>query len=149
MLANAVRPPIIILLTNGADECERTRILGLRRLVVNLGAGFAASIGGILASINFHWVFISDGIAALVVMVILIVFSKCLGNQNAASSQVEKKDTHKIAQVRKHDIKKFIFLSLLVFAVELVFIQLNVTYPIYLKDIYHLSIRTDQVRILL
>ena len=124
--ANMFRPAFILVLAGGENTGSLESIAALRRVAINLGMSIGAGICGFLASVNFSFVFIFNGISTFIAFLIL------LGIKDLPQSQNENNTTS--ISANSHPQTIFYFMMLLMFLVLLVFNQSNVTYPIFLKN---------------
>lgn len=115
---------------------NRTRSYSLNRLAVNLGWALGASLGGLIASVNYELLFWVDGATNMCAGLLLLWFLKP-GQQGAKRDTAAKTPAAKSAY-RDRGYLWFIFLSTL-FAV--CFFQLFTTVPNYFRDKLHLSER--------
>ncbi len=138
--SESVRPANGVAVAQFTETELHTRAFGLQRMAVNLGFSIGPAVGGVLANIDYVWLFVADGITTGFGAIILLWhfgFRKYAKNQDAAAKQ-------KLAEenvVRGSPLKDFrfvLFLSLML-AVSLVFFQFHATYPKYLEDHYLLS----------
>ncbi len=138
--SESVRPANGVAVAQFTDPELHTRAFGLQRMAVNLGFSVGPAIGGVLANIDYVWLFFADGITTGLGALILLWhfgFRKYAKNQDAAAKQ-------KIAEeniVEGSPLKdvQFVLFLLLMLAVCLVFFQFLATYPKYLEDHYQLS----------
>jgi predicted MFS family arabinose efflux permease len=114
---------------------NRTRSYSLNRLAINLGWAFGGTLGGIIASFNYHLLFWIDGftniIAAIMLYYLLKPADQIAKEINPAESSWDKNSPLK-------DKKFRIFIGLVILY-ALCFYQLYSTIPVYYKNIYHLS----------
>lgn len=107
-----------------------TKGFALNRLATNLGITIGPVLGGILATINYSYLFWVDGLTCIVAGVLFCTFFK---TSRPISENISKAHTHV-----KSPWRDFYFLKILglVFLIGLVFVQLFTTFPLYLKDLY-------------
>ncbi|HEY2349525.1 MAG TPA: MFS transporter [Puia sp.] len=114
---------------------NRTRSYSLNRLAINLGWAFGGTLGGIIASFNYHLLFWIDGftniIAAIMLYYLLKPADQAKKEHNEGNSSVKK-----TSPLKDKKFRTFIALAILY---ALCFYQLYSTIPVYYKDIYHLS----------
>ena len=114
---------------------NRTRSYSLNRLAINLGWAFGGTLGGIIASFNYHLLFWIDGltniIAAVMLYYLLEPSDKSVRETVSAIQPLEKTSPLK-------DKKFTIFIGLAILY-ALCFYQLYSTIPVYYKDSYHMS----------
>lgn len=74
-VAEAFRPANITAVATYSKPENITRSYSLNRLAINLGWAVGAGLGGLVAAINYHWLFFLDGgtniIAGLLILVLL------------------------------------------------------------------------------
>src|SRR3990167_11088784 len=137
---SAFRPAIMLLLTQLVDNKERTKVFGLRRVFINLGVSVGAVLGGLLATVNFKLVFIYN--AVLCVVASLFLF-KNLVNFTFSIAHDEKRyiSQNKEVSLLTHDLgKKYYWIMCLIMLLNVfIFVQLNATYPLYLKSHYGMN----------
>lgn len=138
--SESVRPANNVAVAQFTDPDLHTRAFGLQRMAVNLGFSFGPAIGGVLANIDFVWLFVADGITTGFGAAILLWhfgFRKYAKDQKAAAKQKQAEEN----AVQGSPLKDmhFVFFLLLMLAVGLVFFQFHATYPKYLEDHYSLS----------
>ena len=63
MVVSSVRPANGVAIAQFSDPSLQTRAFGLQRMAGNLGFSIGPAIGGVLAEIDFVWLFIVDGIS--------------------------------------------------------------------------------------
>ncbi len=133
VVAEAFRPANA---TAMADVCPpeiRARGFALNRLAVNVGVTIGPAIGGILATINYLYLFWIDGISCIFAAVLLWHFFH--GFKSDYKKEELKKEKSEISVWRD-----YIFLALmgLLFIMGIAFFQLFNTWPLYLKNSYNL-----------
>jgi predicted MFS family arabinose efflux permease len=116
---------------------NRTRSYSLNRLSINLGWAVGASVGGILASIDYELLFWVDGFTNLTAAVLLAYFLKPSG-----TPRVKTEPTVQVtpAQSAYRD-KIYLWFILLVVLFAFCFFQLFTTIPKYFRDNLHLGER--------
>lgn len=136
-LGEAFRPANATAIAAYSNESNRTRCYSLNRLAVNLGWAIGPAVGGILAGINYAWLFWVDGITCIFASImLLIVFSPRQHLQR--SKPVARAD--KAARVRSvyHD-KRYLEGMFLVLLISICFLQLFSIVPVYFKEVLHLN----------
>lgn len=66
------RPANSAAIAHYADDANRTRSYSLNRLAVNLGWAVGGGLGGVLASVDYHWLFWVDGSTNILAAVLLL-----------------------------------------------------------------------------
>jgi predicted MFS family arabinose efflux permease len=114
---------------------NRTRSYSLNRLAINLGWALGGTLGGIIASFNYHLLFWIDGftniMAATMLYYLLKPVDPALKETASALHPAEK-----TSPLKDKKFKLFICLAILY---ALCFYQLYSTIPVYYKDVYHMS----------
>jgi predicted MFS family arabinose efflux permease len=114
---------------------NRTRSYSLNRLAINLGWAFGGTLGGIIASFNYHLLFWIDGITNIVAALMLYYLLNP-ADQVTRESVSGDKSSGKTSPLKDKKFKIFIGLAILY---ALCFYQLYSTIPVYYKDEYHIS----------
>lgn len=111
---------------------NRTRSYSLNRLAINLGWAVGASLGGLIAAINYELLFWVDGCTNLTAAVLLFVFLKPARIIPASEEKhVEEAVPVNQSAYRDKTYMLFIFLSTLF---GLCFFQMFTTIPKYFRD---------------
>jgi MFS family permease len=109
---------------------------GLLRVAVNLSATIGPILGGLLASISYLFLFLSDAVSSLITAGIVLLV---IPETKPPLLDHEKHQTVIETIIGYKDVLKdtvyllFLFISALT---VLVYIQLNTTLPVFLKDMY-------------
>jgi predicted MFS family arabinose efflux permease len=114
---------------------NRTRSYSLNRLAINLGWAVGGTLGGFIASFDYHLLFWIDGFTNIIAAVMLFYLLK-------PAEQVEKVMAMVIKPPEKKSPlkdRKFAIFTVLVVLYGLCFYQLYSTIPVYYKDVYHMS----------
>jgi predicted MFS family arabinose efflux permease len=114
---------------------NRTRSFSLNRLAINLGWAIGGTLGGLIASFNYHLLFWIDGFTNIIAAIMLYKLLKpAVPPVKERSAQIHS--VEKTSPVKDKKFRIFIGLSIL-FAI--CFFQLFSTIPVYYKDVYHMS----------
>jgi predicted MFS family arabinose efflux permease len=127
MINEAFRPAGMTAIGAFSNAETRTRSSSLVRLSVNLGWAIGASIGGLIASYNYQYLFWVDGWTNLFAAFIVLFFLK---NRPIVKELPKTQTTLFVSAYKDKAYMIFIFLSLL-FAI--CFFQVFTTLPLYLK----------------
>ena len=127
MINEAFRPAGMTAIGAFSNAETRTRSSSLVRLSVNLGWAIGASIGGLIASYNYQYLFWVDGWTNLFAAFIVLFFLK---NRPIVKELPKTQTTLFVSAYNDKAYMIFIFLSLL-FAI--CFFQVFTTLPLYLK----------------
>jgi predicted MFS family arabinose efflux permease len=112
----------------------RTRSYSLNRLAINLGWAVGGTLGGFIASFNYHLLFWIDGFTNIIAACMLYYLLKPTRVQKDKSQ--DAKITKAISPLKD---KKFSIFSILVILYGVCFYQLYSTIPVYYKDVYKMS----------
>jgi len=140
LFTESVRPANMVAVSQFTSPELTTRAFGLQRMAVNLGFSIGPAVGGILATFNYHWLFLVDGITTGLAGLTLLWyfgFQKYVKNDAAAEKQKAAEQVSTGASPLG-DGRYFCFLALLLL-VALVFFQFHATYPKFLADHYLLT----------
>lgn len=141
LFADGVRPASGVAIAQFTEPSLQTRAFGLQRMACNLGLAIGPAIGGVLAEIDYKWLFIVDGITTGVGAAFLLWFfgfRKYAKGDTAAEKQknAEQHECSGGSPLLDRHFLCFLFLMLLV---AVVFFQFHTTYPKYLQDEYALT----------
>jgi MFS family permease len=110
-----------------------TRSVSLYRLAINLGFSIGPALGGLLAAIDYQWLFWADGITCLLASVFVYFF---LGNASGSESveqEVSAASAEPVGSSPWRD-KAFLLFLPLVTIYAMAFFQLFSTMSIYYKN---------------
>jgi MFS family permease len=114
---------------------NRTRSYSLVRLAINLGWAAGGTLGGFIASFNYHLLFWIDGLTNITAAIMLFYLLK-------PADAVEEEKLYSVKPLEKKSPlkdKKFTIFICLAILYALCFYQLYSTIPVYYKDVYHMS----------
>lgn len=111
----------------------RSRGFALNRLAVNLGVTIGPAIGGFLATINYLYLFWIDGMTCIIAAVLLWTFFRRI---KIDTQMTGLNDVEIIKSPYKDKIFLFVLMLLLIMGIG--FVQVFNTWPLYLKNAYHL-----------
>lgn len=114
---------------------NRTRSFSLNRLAINLGWAIGGTLGGFIASFNYHLLFWIDGFTNITAAFMLYYLLKPARPTDPESVSLPR-PTEKNSPLKDKKFRIFIGLSIL-FAI--CFFQLFSTIPVYYKEVYHMS----------
>lgn len=127
LVNEAYRPANMAAIGLYSTSENRTRSSSLVRLTTNLGWAVGASLGGILASIDYKLLFWVDGATNIFALIFLYILLR---------PSVQKSE-HKILPSQNSDSvykdKDFIFFVVLSYFFAVCFFQIFSTYPVFLK----------------
>jgi predicted MFS family arabinose efflux permease len=114
---------------------NRTRSYSLNRLAINLGWAVGSTLGGLIASFNYHLLFWIDGLTNIVAAILLY-------NLLNPPEKTIKETTAPVlpkAEISPLKDKKFTVFTGLVILFAVCFFQLYSTIPVYYKEVYHMT----------
>jgi MFS family permease len=132
-LGEAFRPANATAIAAYSNDSNRIRCYSLNRLAVNLGWSIGPAVGGILASINYSWLFIVDGLTCIIASFILM---KVLRPEKIVRPVKVISDGLAISAYKDKPFLKGMFLVLLI---GICFFQLFSIVPVYYKEYLYLN----------
>jgi len=135
LVNDAFRPANNAAIAQYSRPENRTRSYSLNRLAINLGWAVGGTLGGFIASFNYHLLFWIDGFTNIIAAFLLYYLLKPVDRVE----QVDIKSS--ITQPEQSPLKdkKFAIFVTLTLLYGLTFYQLYSTIPVYYKDVYHMS----------
>ena len=89
VLAEAFRPANLTIFGDLVRPEQRKAGFALNRLAINLGMSVGPAIGGFLAAISFHWLFLVNGTTSILAGLILVLATFPLHRHDAEGSEIE------------------------------------------------------------
>jgi predicted MFS family arabinose efflux permease len=132
------RPAGMVAISHYSTPENYTRSVSLYRLAINLGFSIGPAVGGLLAAIDYKWLFRADAATCLLASVFVYFY---LGADTMGSVFEQKKNEHEDAeQIRSpwQDKAYLLFLPM-VTIYAMAFFQLFSTMSIYYKEVEHFS----------
>jgi predicted MFS family arabinose efflux permease len=111
----AFRPANSTAIAFYSKEDNRTRSYALNRLAINLGWAVGNAIGGVVASINYEWLFWFDGITNIAAAFLMWVFLKPANKGKHPQSKIESPSPPRSA----YRDKLYVWFIVLVFLCQL------------------------------
>ncbi|NOT36991.1 MAG: MFS transporter [Saprospiraceae bacterium] len=133
LVNEAYRPANMSAIGLYSNSENRTRSSSLVRLTTNLGWAVGASLGGILASIDYKLLFWVDGATNLIAFVFLYLLLR------PANTKKEKSESIHKATSSVYKDKEFLLFVLLSYFFAVCFFQIFSTYPVFLKKEFLIS----------
>ncbi len=134
IISETFRPANAVAIQRHSTPETRTRSVSLYRMSVNLGWAVAPALGGLLASVSWHWLFWVDGLTcmlAAVVLILLLPEKQKPQAQQAADGAAADAGMKPLADGRYWSFLAFTFLG------AMVFMQFVWTIPVFFKQAYH------------
>jgi predicted MFS family arabinose efflux permease len=130
MVNESFRPANSTAIARYSTPQNRTQAYSVVRLAINVGWGVGSALGGILASIDYHWLFWVDGFTNISAAILLIsILPRVKSGTRYATDVPAAAPLHK----PYHDRIFMYFLGLQV-CFALCFFQLFTTVPLYFKE---------------
>ncbi len=126
-LADAFRPAAMTSIVVLTPEAARTRAIGLLRMAANAGMSIGPAAGGVLARIDYLWLFVADGATCLLAAAVL------WGMLRPAQPLVRERGGPQRAGSLMTDAPILLFLLGLL-GLSIAFFQVFGTYPIFLAE---------------
>jgi MFS family permease len=123
------RPANASALAIAAPPEKRARAFALNRLAINLGVTIGPAVGGLLATINYDFLFWADGITCIAASVFVIYFFNNTSEFRKTTTTVNLK----IGISPFKDVP-YLFMLFLLLIMGTVFVQIFNAYPLYLKS---------------
>jgi len=133
-LGESFRPANSAAVAAYSNETNRTRCYSLNRLAINMGWAIGPAIGGVLASINYHFLFWADGLTCIIASILLyVIFSGVKRTTILKTANAEK-----MKSSSAYRDKTFLLAMFCVFLVGMCFFQMFNIIPVYFKQQLHL-----------
>jgi predicted MFS family arabinose efflux permease len=139
-LGDAFRPANVAHLAAAAPPALRSRALALNRLAINLGVAIGPAVGGLLAVVDYAWLFLVDDATCLGAALLLWWFFRARPAAPAIASESELPDRSPWRDA------PFLLAMALSAVVATVFLQVLGTLPVYLRAEY--GLREDAIGLL-
>jgi MFS family permease len=138
VISEAFRPANSVAIKQHSTEETRTRSFSLMRAAVNLAISVALVVGGILASMGWHWLFYADAITCLGAAFIVRYYLKEKQPTIVPLITSHTPSVFSDKKVEKSAYKDsdYLLFVILTFVGATVFMQIMWTVPAFFKDIY-------------
>ncbi len=130
LVNEAFRPANNSAIAQYSKEENRTRSFSLNRLAINLGWAFGGTLGGFIASFNYHLLFWIDGMTNIFAAFLLYYLLK---SKPVAEPEHKSKPVIPLARSAFHDKTYLLFISLAILY-GTCFFQLFSTLPVFYKN---------------
>ena len=134
LLSNAGGPAQQAMIADLLPEKQLAEGYGVQRVVFNISASVGPALGGLLANINFIWLFVFDAVSSLITAV--IVYYVIPETKPEAS---EEEADQSLAQTmggygKVFTDRPFMLYVVISIIVTIVYVQMNSTMPVFLFD---------------
>lgn len=130
VFVEAIRPANNVAVTQFVEPQLQTRAFGLQRMAVNLGFSVGPAVGGLLAEIDFVWLFVVDGVSTGLAGLFLcwfFGFQKYAKRVDTAKLQKQAEQNHGKGSPL-HD-PQFLFFLFIMLTVSIVFFSVSCNVP--------------------
>lgn len=127
---NIFKPTSIYLLVRNIADVDKARLLGLRRVALNLGVGIGTIIGGFISANGYSNVFLLESLFSILGFCIFIVCH--LHNKKHLCDNISQEQL--VVKNKLSNVKSITVLYIVSFLNVMVFSQLFITYPLYLEQ---------------
>lgn len=137
VINESFRPANATAIAHYSKEENRTRSYSLNRLAINLGWALGGTIGGFLASHNYHLLFWVDGLSNITAAILLWLF--LAPSKNTATKQKIAPHRGNTPLRSAYQDRVYIIFILLTIIFAFCFFQLFSTVPLFYKEQLHLD----------
>lgn len=134
LLSNAGGPAQQAMIADILPAKQLPEGYGMQRVVFNIAATVGPAVGGILANINFFWLFIFDAVTSLITAVIVI---RVIPETKPEATPEEEDQTFTQTMGGYGKVLRdapFILFTLISLLVTIVYVQMNTTMPVFLFE---------------
>ncbi len=134
VISETSRPANISAMAEACPPAMRARGMALNRLAINFGMAIGPALGGFLATINYIYLFWTDGITWIAAASVLFFFFR----EKSHLYTNRKKELSQPVRSPYKD-RAYLFSLFLLLGLGLLFTQIFSTWPLYLKSVYALK----------
>ncbi|PWT76330.1 MAG: MFS transporter [Bacteroidetes bacterium] len=135
LVNESFRPANSTAIAHYSKEENRTRSYSLNRLAINLGWAIGGALGGILASLNYHLLFWTDGLTNILAALLLRHFL----SPDRTEPSPEKKESLQVPAVSAFRDRVYLIFIVITISFATCFFQLFTTLPVFYKTTVHMS----------
>jgi len=141
-IGETFRPANSVAITKYSNPQNLTRAFSLNRMAINLGFAIGPAMGGILSSVSYELLFISNTIGALLAGIFYVKFFK--RRHKIFSKNMQRENTESVFHKKVSPYRDFPFLIFFVLCSLFsgCFFQFYNTMPIFYKEEVHLDQRS-------
>lgn len=137
LVGEGFRPAALAAVAEAAPREVRVRSLGLVRLAASAGQAIGPAIGGLLASLDYRWIFLGDAATCWLAAGLLAVF---LPDRESSEDRKTRVAARRVGSV--WDDTFFLWLLASIFLFACIIFQFTGAFPLYLHDGYGLNEKT-------
>lgn len=138
LAAEAFRPASLAVVADLVTPAQRKPAFALTRLAINLGMSIGPALGGFLATVSFHSLFLVNGTSSLLAGVVLLLALR-RAPVHRGHTEVEPGGPVELPSRRAWSDSRLLFFLAAVFPVAIVFFQHLSSMPLYLVRDLRLS----------
>lgn len=136
MVTECLRPANNSSVVHYAKPENVTRAFSLNRMAVNLGFSIGPALGGLLAGISYHWLFVADGATCMAAGVVFYFYFR---NMKGSQPNKQHLQAKQLAVRSPYKDVPFICFVILCACFAIIFFQFFTTLPLYYRQVYLLS----------
>ena len=135
LVNDMLRPANSASIAHYAKPENMTRAFSLNRMAINLGFSVGPAIGGMLAAVSYHWLFVADGVTCIAAGIFFFLYFR---NQQGHRPVRRKPDDAIPATAVRSPYRDgyFILFVALCSCFATIFFQLFSTLPLYYRQVY-------------
>jgi len=141
LVGNIGGPAVNAMMADILPEKQRAQGFSIMRVAINLSVSFGPAIGGLLAGYNFFYLFVADFIISMITaLIVYLKIPETKPERDENSIDPEQSLLGTLAGYR-HILKDKIFLGflLLTLLTNLVYMQMNSSLSVFLRDMHGIS----------
>ncbi|MBL7781944.1 MAG: MFS transporter [Saprospiraceae bacterium] len=131
------RPANSVAIRQSSTPETRTRAISLYRMSVNLGFTVAPALGGLLATLGWHWLFWVDGLTCIAAAIMLRQRYTAPAAPATVPAQPEEETAAAAAGDSPFRDRPFMWFIAFTVINAVVFMQILWTVPVFFKEAYH------------
>ncbi|MFI5172306.1 MAG: MFS transporter [Chitinophagales bacterium] len=137
LINDSLRPAASSLISHFSTPETTTRSFSLLRMAINLGVAIGPAVAGLLAGINYTWLFVGDGLTCIAAGLVFYFYFR--SKQPQTHKTTNEQAIKARSPYRSTSYLLFIGLCMLY---ALAFFSIFTGIPLYYKDVYHKSEET-------
>jgi MFS family permease len=140
-LANVGSPAVSAMMADILPVEQRAQGFSILRVVVNLSVTFGPAIGGVLAGYNYFYLFITDFVISMITACIVFFKIPETKPEPAADAEQTEQSLWSTFGGYRLILKDWFFLGILFLSLltNLVYMQMNSSLSVFLRDMYAIS----------
>lgn len=131
------RPANSVAIRQQSTPETRTRAISLYRMSVNLGFTVAPALGGLLATLGWHWLFWVDGLTCIAAAFMLRRMHLPPVQVQVAERNTAPEDAGAVSGASPFRDRQFMWFIAFTLVNAVVFMQILWTVPVFFKEAYH------------